>query len=95
MSRLYFTVKIDCHSLKLYKAIGSALYCLLYTLNLPDDEEDLLKIFFAGNIDLPWTRVARWHIFKPKIPIWVNFCGSWNRRCWCISYVQMVYFEVI
>jgi hypothetical protein len=22
------------------------------------------------------TRVARWHIFKPKIPIWVNFGGS-------------------
>jgi hypothetical protein len=31
-----------------------------------------------------WTtyasRVARWHIFKPKIPIWVNFSG----RCWYI-----------
>jgi hypothetical protein len=21
------------------------------------------------------SRVARWHIFKPKIPIWVNFEG--------------------
>jgi hypothetical protein len=22
------------------------------------------------------SRVARWQIFKPKIPIWVNFGGS-------------------
>jgi hypothetical protein len=29
--------------------------------------------------------VARWHIFKPKIPIWVNFGGSYNGRCWYIS----------
>jgi hypothetical protein len=24
------------------------------------------------------SRVARWFIFKPKIPIWVNFGGSWR-----------------
>jgi hypothetical protein len=23
-----------------------------------------------------FTRVARWFLFKPKIPIWVNFGGS-------------------
>jgi hypothetical protein len=23
------------------------------------------------------VRVARWFIFKPKIPIWVNFGGPW------------------
>jgi hypothetical protein len=23
-------------------------------------------------------RVARWFIFKPKIPIWVNFGGPWK-----------------
>jgi hypothetical protein len=28
------------------------------------------------------TRVARWYIFKPKIPICVNFGGSCNGRCW-------------
>jgi hypothetical protein len=28
------------------------------------------------------TRVARWHIFKPKIAIWVNLGGSFNGRCW-------------
>jgi hypothetical protein len=27
------------------------------------------------------TMVARWNIFKPKIPIWVNFGGSCNGRC--------------
>jgi hypothetical protein len=30
------------------------------------------------------TRVARWYIFQPKIPIWVNFGGSCNGRCWSI-----------
>jgi hypothetical protein len=28
------------------------------------------------------SRVAGWHIFKPKIPIGVNFGGSCNGRCW-------------
>jgi hypothetical protein len=32
-------------------------------------------------LDVPHTRVARWYIFKPKIPIWVNFGGSCNGRC--------------
>jgi hypothetical protein len=30
------------------------------------------------------TRVARWHIFKPKIPLWVNFGVSCNERRWNI-----------
>jgi hypothetical protein len=31
------------------------------------------------------TRVARWHIFKPKIPIWVYFGGPWNlKNCYNI-----------
>jgi hypothetical protein len=32
--------------------------------------------------DSVWARVARWHLFKPKIPIWVNFGGYYNGRCW-------------
>jgi hypothetical protein len=28
--------------------------------------------------------VAKWQIFKLKIPIWVNFEGSCNGRCWYI-----------
>jgi hypothetical protein len=30
------------------------------------------------------SRVARWFIFKPKIPIWDNFGGPWNGKCWYI-----------
>jgi hypothetical protein len=30
------------------------------------------------------SRVARWYIFKPKIPVWVNFLGSCNGRSWYI-----------
>jgi hypothetical protein len=30
------------------------------------------------------SRVARRYIFKPKIQLWVNFGGSYNRRCWYI-----------
>jgi hypothetical protein len=29
-------------------------------------------------------RVARWFVFQPKIPIWVNFGGPKNRKCWYI-----------
>jgi hypothetical protein len=29
-------------------------------------------------------RVARWYIFKPKMPIWINFGGPGNGRCWYV-----------
>jgi hypothetical protein len=29
-------------------------------------------------------RVARWFIFKPKIPFWLNFEGLWNIKWWCV-----------
>jgi hypothetical protein len=29
-----------------------------------------------------YIRVARWYIFKPKIPIWVNFGGPWIGKRW-------------
>jgi hypothetical protein len=47
------------------------------------------------------TRVARWHIFKPKFPVWVNFEGFCNGRFWSILwpfylfYGHLVYFIVI
>jgi hypothetical protein len=28
--------------------------------------------------------VAGWFVYKPKIPIWVNFEGLWNGECWVI-----------
>jgi hypothetical protein len=30
------------------------------------------------------SRVARWFLFEPKIPIWVNLGGYCNGRCWYI-----------
>jgi hypothetical protein len=47
------------------------------------------------------TRVSRWFVFKPKIPIWVNFIGSCNGSCWYILwafgifYCHLVFFIVI
>jgi hypothetical protein len=47
------------------------------------------------------VKVARWYIFKPKIPIWVNFGGLWNGKGWCIIlpfgiyYRHVVYFMAI
>jgi hypothetical protein len=47
------------------------------------------------------TKVARWYIFKPKLPIWVNFGGSCNGRClytlwpFGIFYGHLVYFTAI
>jgi hypothetical protein len=29
-------------------------------------------------------RVARWFVFTPKIPVWVNFGGLWNGKCWYV-----------
>jgi hypothetical protein len=30
------------------------------------------------------SRVARWFVFKTKIPIWVNFGGPSNEKSWYI-----------
>jgi hypothetical protein len=46
-------------------------------------------------------RVARWFIFKPKIPIWVYFGGPWNGKCWyilwpfCIIYDHLVKYMAV
>jgi hypothetical protein len=39
---------------------------------------------FASVLTFDWNRVARWFVFKPKIPIWVNFGGPLNGKCWHI-----------
>jgi hypothetical protein len=39
----------------------------------------MAKIFFQSII-----RVARWFVFKPKIPIWVNTGGSSYGKSWYI-----------
>jgi hypothetical protein len=40
--------------------------------------------FLESRFSRKQRRVARWHIFKPKIPTWVNFGRSCNGRCWYI-----------
>jgi hypothetical protein len=46
-------------------------------------------------------RIARWHILKPEIPIWVNFGGSCNGKCWYITcpfsrfYGYLVYYVAV
>jgi hypothetical protein len=30
------------------------------------------------------VRVARWFVFKPKIPKWLNFGGTCNGKYWYI-----------
>jgi hypothetical protein len=37
------------------------------------------------------ARVARWFVFKPNIPIWVNFGGGCNGKSWYF-YDNLVYF---
>jgi hypothetical protein len=37
------------------------------------------------------ARVARWSVFKPKIPIWVNFGEPWNGKGWHIQWLFGTY----
>jgi hypothetical protein len=60
-------------------------------------KSESIELFYVHVLKPVSIRVARWHIFKPKIPIWVNFGGSRNGRCWYILwpiglfYVHLVY----
>jgi thiol-disulfide isomerase/thioredoxin len=38
-------------------------------------------------------RVARWFVFKPKIPIWVNFGGPWNGKCRYILWSFGIFYD--
>jgi hypothetical protein len=40
-------------------------------------------------------RVARWHIFKPKISFWVNFGGPCNGRCWYILWPFGIFYVLL
>jgi hypothetical protein len=55
------------------------------------EEKKLLKNLFQVSApkNAPKLRVARWHIFKTKIPVWENFGGSCNGRCWYITYMAI------
>jgi hypothetical protein len=45
----------------------------------------------AGNKKGLQTRVARWHIFKPKIVIWVNLGRTCKGRFWYILWPVGIY----
>jgi hypothetical protein len=47
---------------------------------------------FMTHID---SRAARWYIFQPKIPIWVNFGGSCNGRCWYILWPFGMFYGIL
>jgi hypothetical protein len=51
-------------------------------INIKRDTDSFSKTLCAKKTLL--SRVARWYIFKPKIPIWVNFGGSWSEKGWYI-----------
>jgi hypothetical protein len=36
-----------------------------------------------------YYRLARWYMFKPKIPIRVNFGGPSNGKCWLIYFMTI------
>jgi hypothetical protein len=38
-------------------------------------------------------KIARWQIFKPKIPNSVNFGGSCNERCWSILWTFGLFYS--
>jgi hypothetical protein len=62
-----------------------------------------IEMYFAPTVmsRIVSSTVARWFVFKPKLPIWVNFGGSCNGKCWAILrpfekfYCHLVYFVVI
>jgi hypothetical protein len=47
-----------------------------------------LKRIRNGALALPAvaSRAARWFLFRPEIPIWVYFGGTWNGKC-CYVYI--------
>jgi hypothetical protein len=52
-----------------------------------------LEIFGQPSVKemLALLRVARWFIFRPKIPIRVNFGGPWNGKGWYILWPFGIY----
>jgi hypothetical protein len=50
---------------------------------------EFFKYIFHYTIGVRKSRVARWFIFKPNIPIWVNF------RVSCMYWMMLVYFMTI
>jgi hypothetical protein len=43
----------------------------------------------------PWSRVARWYVFKPKILIRVNFGGPWNEKSCYIIWPYGIFYDYL
>jgi hypothetical protein len=54
------------------------------TKPLPNEKFFEKSFTHAFSSNLVIGRVARWFLFRPKIPIWVYFGGSWNRKCYIL-----------
>jgi hypothetical protein len=52
-------------------------------IDVKKSHPDIKKTFQKG-VSCLYGRVARWFVFKPKIPIWVNFGGSCYAKSWYI-----------
>jgi hypothetical protein len=50
---------------------------------------EVIGQFLDGNVYVGlW--VARWFVFKPKIPLWVNFGGLWNGKLYYMHIWNML-----
>jgi hypothetical protein len=59
----------------------------LVLCQIGDFLQNTSKIFHSKEVShFKWvvSRVARWFVFKPKIPIWVNFGGFCYGKSWYI-----------
>jgi hypothetical protein len=50
-----------------------------------------LALLLSGKTAHHHSRVARWFIFKPKIPIWINFGGPKIGKCWYILWPSGIF----
>jgi hypothetical protein len=49
----------------------------------------------GGSKFVPRSMVARWFIFKTKIPIWVNFCGPLIKKCIYILWPIGIFTDIL
>jgi thiol-disulfide isomerase/thioredoxin len=79
-SVLEFALNLSTESAHAFRLNTSALFSAMDAVSC--------IIFFRGDffrtfrqLFLLHPRVARWHSFKPKIPILIYFWGPWNGKC--------------
>jgi hypothetical protein len=66
--------------------IHMRVYCIARIQNLLSQLSYQWKATEARRI---YTGVARWHIFKQKTLMWVNFGRSCKGRCWYFTYMAI------